>query len=419
MKPFWQRSALWLIAINTIAITFYFFIVLKLGFPESLRETTFYGLDSNEYMAMGEWIFGNPAVSCSDTRPFLFPALIKLFSIFGGELGIWFMHFSLWLVSLNLVFLSIKKMLNAYWAAVAFCVMLINLSFIIYTMHALTEIVTIFLLSYFVWFSTSWHNRTNEPGFWCRLIFITSLAAVVKPLFSVALYLVLLCFIIFLIRKRTLFKRRTFFLLAISLLPVIIQLSIMGVQFGKFTISTIGSVGVRNYFYAKYFADINNIPFPLDGGPTEKDRNYVLSQIDSLSVTDIGKSLSEYPGTALKTYLNILHLNFNYECTIIDWNKYTELAVWTLKTNKNYLKLHMVMLFLLPLTIYLYRKNKDFIIYSSLLLIPLLIIISSSGINYWQGDRYLLVGLPLWSALYTFTLLKLFTHLLGAFKKSK
>ena len=65
------------------------------------------------------------------------------------------------------------------------------------------------------------------------------------------------------------------------------------------------------------------------------------------------------------------------------------------------------MLLLLPLLLIIKRKDMDALVLLLLLAVSLYLIIGTSGITYWQGDRIVLPSLPAWVILYSYIMVQL------------
>ena len=401
----------WVLALNLIAIISYLIFAYHLGFPRNIHETLFYAQDSKEYKEMGDWLFFFSSARCSDIRPWLFPFLVHLFSLLGGDHGIWFMNFILYLLALNFIYSSVLRSCNRSFAIVTFFILLANVSLIEMTFHALTEIPTFFLLSVMVWFFSKKYFVSDEPYFWKGLLFLSSLLALIKPVFSIFLYLAIFCFIIRAFKDPLLRKVRNLFIMAILLIPVFIQLTIMTVGFGKFSISTIGSRTFREYYYSKFFADENHIAFSFSKGPSDTDLVVIKTAIAKMQEGEMIRSVLSQPVRALNIYEDILGLNLRSGSSLMDGEKYPELVAWSINTNLFYLRLHELMMFVLPIILILLRKKKEVLFISLLLFIPLLLIFSTSGISFWQGDRLILPALPLWITLYSLQIFNGYSYL--------
>jgi len=408
-----KEKVVWLLSLNLLAITVHFFVIQKLGFPGKIQDLFFSTQDAQEYKAMGEWLFGDQRQSCSATRPFLFPLLVKLALSSGSIYGAWFMQFSLWLVSLNFIYTATKILLNKYWAAIAFTIMLLNFSLITLTLHGLTEVMVVFILSCFLRFIATRSDQIKEPGFWHNTLLLLSLLAVVKPVYAILLYVTLIIYLCFAFWNPSFRKWKSILLVTVSLIPFLMQLSIMKLEHGEFSISRIGEITLRDYYYAKFYADTHRIPFDLAKGPAEKDILQVKEQIQKIPATEIIPRITAEPLLAVKIYTEILLLNLTPPCTLINLDTNRELYLWTYTTNAFYYHAHKVMLLLVPLFFLLQRKNKNVLVPALFLILPLLLILLTSGITYWQGDRVILPSLPLFIVLYSYVISKFITLITG------
>lgn len=397
-----QEKRLQLLLLNLLAASVYFFVLFRLDYFHSIHQTIFSTTDSREYRAMGDWLFGDPHEVCSAIRPFLYPALIKCFSIAAGDWGIWFMQFACWLLSINIVFIAVKKLLNVYLAFIAAAIMLTNVSFIVITLHALTETFTIFLLSLYIYSIADFKDRLEDPRFWIKLIFLSTLLVLFKPIFLLMMGIVPVC-AAFNLKKSSLRSSRIAFMFLAAATPLLVQAIIFFSQFGRLGISDIGSMTFKKYYYAKFFADQHAIPYDVARGPSESAMHQVSDSIRHVTGSEMIASIRSNPLLAIKVYKGILGLNLKTTSVLIDPLNKSGFNRWMYSTNLIYYWAHWVMMVLVPVVVIMQGFKKNILTFYVLLASPLLLVICISGISYWQGDRLILPALPLFTVLYFIT----------------
>ena len=91
--------------LNLLAIIFYFFIYENLHFQLS-EKIMFSTPDSISYLNVSKWIDTGKISNSIVIRPFLFP-LILFFCLKIGYLTIWCFNLILWIISYNLIYLTV------------------------------------------------------------------------------------------------------------------------------------------------------------------------------------------------------------------------------------------------------------------------------------------------------------------------
>ncbi len=349
---------------------------------------------------MSHWLAGGTD-SFTDIRPFLYPLLLLITDFFGGIYSSWFFQFCLWLMTVNLVFISIFKLTsNSIIAFVGALMTTVNLSFVLLTMYGLSEVTLIFLISVFIYYVVKHYHERKAPQFILFALLIASLMTVVKPLYY--LLFLFLSFVIFPLSYFRIFlaKRRLFLFLLLAVSPVIIQLSVMKIRHDTFSISKISSVTLRNYYFSLLYSRINNISF-------EQAKKHAKD----VSGREILDFTIENPKESLYTFWNTMKSNINSRCELIDRKNNPDSYRWMERLNSIYYYFHEFFFYLLLLSLILVlARYKGLILFFCLIIIPLYLVILTSGISFNQGDRLVLPALPLWIVLYIFIAQFLFYH---------
>jgi len=406
---FLRRSTI-IVILSFGAGIFYFIIIQQLGSAEFIRDSLFFSGDAQEYKAYANWISGGDTFI--PYRTFFYPLLIFISEMFLGFYGIWILQFGFWLAGSILVFqttmrLTGKKIL----AGLSFVIVVSNISLIVYTAHALTEVTTFFFLTLFINLVTG--SEKDKLFNLLGLIFILSVLATVKPLFQFIWYIGIILILIFQF-KSILLRPILILLLLISASPVIVQKSINKIMNGSYSSSEIADNTIRHYLYKK-------VKFSVDSDKSQdKTRNFDdLSETDQDSlnhaVSHDGKMriftyLISHPITTFSVYCDNIHQNLSSGNPYIDRKKNYSLAKWTENVNNNFIfYIHLIMtLFWIYYVLSNYRKSEplwNFILISGLLTFYILY---SSGISFWAGNRLIIPAIAIWSVLYPLIIYSIF-----------
>jgi len=413
-----------LLAIGGILVLVYFTFTMFFGYFQNIQQTMFWASDARSYRAVGEWLLSlghrDPAQWCQDVkpvgctnwisglgssdatlvRPFFYSLLVALAYKAGGIYGIWIMQFGLWVASGVLLYASLKKVAKSRFIVLCgMCLFVGNLTLIVLTFHALTEVLTTFLLSVLVVLIVNNQNLSRNK-FWLLTIFIVSLLTVTKPVYQILLFIILIYRIGSLIQQKRKPQLRSAIYLFLALSPVLIQIGVMKARHNTFSISKIGTFTVKYYYISRVYGE-------LKGLSVREARVYVRA----LQHREIFSFLVRNYKTSIRVYLRNIKENVLTKSNFINPKEHPTLFRYMKLLNKVYYKLH---LFMLPLVFVLLiilatqyrqqsfvRERVEKILY---FLIPLLLVFLTSGITFWQGDRVVLPSLPLWIVLYALTL---------------
>lgn len=382
-----------LITLSVLLVTIYLLIILSFNYFD-LSKTMFWAPDTYTYQAVGNWLFGIENTNKTISRPFFYPLVLNLSRSFGGVYGIWMIQVVFWVSSGLILYHSIKKVTNKFsLSLIGLIIFASNLTLMLLTLHALTE-VTVTLLTTTLLALIVNKEKFKETNYWFLIILNVSILTVTKPVYVYVLYIVLLyripIIVIAIIKKKLKLKFLLYIFLA--LFPVLIQLSIMKVKHNEFTISKIGIFTLQDYFLLRVYREVNNISL-LEA----------REHINTFSQDEMFEYFTKHLDATIKTYFLTVTENLLKGSAFTDHPmRHPKLTLCMKIINKVYFVIHI--LFILPTIMILFRffitRNwEDFEKIISLL-VPILIIIFTSGITWGQGDRIVLPSLPLWIALY-------------------
>ena len=386
------------LAVSLVLFATYFSIVLSFDGIHNLSDTMFLTLDSRAYRAVGNWLFGIENTNQTIVRPFFYPLMLNLSRSFAGIYGIWCYQFLLWILSGVLLYQSIKKATNSIALSLGgVFIFASNLTLVLLTLHALTEVTVTFLLTILILLIIN-KQKYKDCHYWLLVIFIVSLLTVTKPLFTILLFAVLVYRIPVLILniRKGKYKLRLLGYVALALCPVLVQLSIMEVKHNEFAVSQIGGITAKEYYFASLYGAVNNISV-----------DQAREQIRSFDQKEMLVCLSNHYEASFHTYYEILTENDKMRSQYVNYpNPHPHLSNYMETINKVYFRLHVLMILPSVIVLIVLFKRRHWIDLEMVLslMFPISLIVLLSGITYWQGDRIVLPSLPLWIMLYVLIL---------------
>ena len=241
------KSKYILLGLTILALLVYFSIFFNLNITVS-KGIMFSTPDSQTYYDVVNWFEHHVDSKSVSTRPLLYPLLLWLTSKIGGFYALWVVHIIFWLLSVNFTFLTIKHLTkNNFFALFGAIIMLSNLSLIVFTFHALTEVTTVLLLSVMLFFVVRKIEQFRSLQFFQTCLFFMVLLTVLKPTFSIPLLILLFIIFPFFYLKEYLKSPLKFLQFGLILVPLIIQISIIYTKYGQLKVSLIGSKTLTLY----------------------------------------------------------------------------------------------------------------------------------------------------------------------------
>ncbi|MDF2437953.1 MAG: hypothetical protein K0Q95_2329 [Bacteroidota bacterium] len=391
-----------LIILNAAAILIYFIVLLNLNIGIN-NEIFFSTPDALTFRDVSNFLLNDqPADHSVLIRPFFYPLLITLFYKPFGVFGLWSVHFVFWIASLNLLFLSIRKTTGSrILSFTGAIIMSLNLTLITLTLHAISEVSTIFLLSITLYFLTNKIEERRTLNFFHTIFFCLALLSVLKPLFFP--FLLLLTFIILpLFYLRAYLKKPAKLLILMLLsLPVVFQLSIMKVNFNMLKVSDIDRDTFRDYIFAQGYSKINNL-----------SRNETLEKVKDYQKPDIFAYMARHKSVFIDVYLENLKDNCNGKPGFLSYPKEFEhvpFRDFMVVTNSYYSSVYKILWCPALLMSILFLRRKRYpeliLVFSSTIVIYYILL--TSGISAWQDDRLAITTLPLWLFLLAFIIFSL------------
>jgi hypothetical protein len=347
-----------------------------------------------------------------EIRPFLYPLFIGLYRVIGVA-GLQMLQVALNVVSLWLLFISIKTLSGRSWVA-GLCTSVLALipTFNFIALNAYSETLSLFLICVFIAFAVDHFQHHNQSSLFMAG-FAVSLFACVRPVampfwFVFAAY----CGIAWL---RDCGRR--VWQPALVLAPVLCQVLISLMLTGP----TTGVAGSSSLFSRMYF--------PAVYGQKEYGR------FIGRKTPEAQEALTQYPGmkeqfryvienypTAINTYVSLLlgenlmagsnFVGFGVSGQTGNQQAVLYLRKWSAKLNRLFALGHAFMLVVMMFGVITGsriigdRAILAFYVFAILLLLP-------TGFVYWQGDRYVVLTAPLWLVAYGTLSSRLIEHWSG------
>ncbi len=357
-------------------------------------------VDSVTYWLTSQEFYKFSVKGYSELRPFLYPLIIVIIHKLFGIIGIWLMQLFFWIISINLLFLSIKKITNNRLLSFAGSLIIaLNVSFIVLTIHALTEATTIALLSLLIYYVACNVTKVKTLKFFHISLFILVLLAVIKPIFFTPILILLFIILPVYHLKKYIQNPKNFIKLILIITPLLFQLTIMKVKYNTFSFSNIGSESFRLYYFTQGIQQNNTISLAE-----------ARAIAKNLTPEEVYSYLFNNKMVYTKIYLQNLHNAVkSVPCFILyPYSFYQEDVVnYMIIVNTFYYYFHFI--FLIPVLVFIYfayrRRELNYylvpLIFSSFLAYYFLL---ASAISFGEGDRHVLISLPLWVFLYTMIL---------------
>ncbi|MFN3917106.1 MAG: hypothetical protein ACK4K0_05130 [Flavobacteriales bacterium] len=382
------------IGLNIILFSFYFVVLssFNIGIDEDIMFST---PDSRTYLGVSSWILGSAETNYTLVRPFFYPLLISItYGVF-GVIALWLVQFLMWLISINLIYLSLKRLTcNTVLSFFVAIIAASNVSYLAHTLHGLTEVITVFFISVLVYTVAVYKENYTSAKFYICILFILSVLTAIKPVFYLpTLFHVFFIFPVFYFRKH--WKNIKFYcLILIALAPIVIQLSIMKSKHDVLKISEIGSYTFYNYLFLKGYQNHNQIDYY-----TAKE------QIEKLTKEEKNTYMLLNKKVFIAAFFENLKENLKSSASMFVYPvEFTQKSYYNFmnKMNEWYYYIHLLFAFLWLISmIFLVRKKAyDSLMLNIILAAFLYYIILTSGISYMQGDRLTMPTIPIWLVLY-------------------
>jgi len=367
-----------LLILNVIAVVSYVFVGWTSGAFAHIDASVFSSQDSREYREVADWIFGaRPSSVASNWRPFLYPLLLGLAERLGGIRGVWLLNVAVWFTALNFCAAATYRFVKSTWAAaVVFLVLALNLSLIMLTFQGLTEPTAIALLAIWVYGLSRLTSRPTAGQVAWALLPVT-LLAVVKPEFEFLLAVVAVVLIVGIVRSDARTVSSAVF--AACMVPVAIQLWVMVHFNGYFGFSNVGGRALREYFLPRLDVAIGQ----------SSDLQTARLRMADISYSDAARYVLSHFGDAVLVFASTVQENLLAGSNFLFGHPHLEFAILATQ-----LIFFVLLLVLIPIVCLALWRGRDGRL--ALMCFAALLVFFASGLDFYQGDRYAVVALPLW-----------------------
>jgi hypothetical protein len=396
MHLFFQKYKIY-IFLNLFLLIIYFTALTMVKYDIS-EETMFFYPDSKQYLNTSTEFFDFTQLGDSLTRPFFYPLLILITHQIFGVFSLWLMQFLLWILSINLLFSSIKKITTSTLTAfIGAFIISINFSLIVFTLLGLTEIITVFLLAVLIHRLVNGSlKQMNTSSFNLLLL---AILVVTRPVFLYPFILYLIFhFYHFVIKNKMKFKL-IYLLIAIS--PVLFQITLMKIKYDKLKVSEISSITLDDYLLAQTIREI------------EPEIEYMEAVYKARKIADKKQFIWENKSLVFHFFIQNIRESLDGfpSMFFIKEFKHKNIGKNMALMNKFYFWLHII--FLLPVIfigVYLLKNSFEKGIILLFLSFLFYYIIITCGISFFQGDRFLIAMLPVWIFIYSLVTLEIIRY---------
>ena len=341
MKSVRSYSAEIIISLVGLAIYMIVFFNLEIGVNESIMFST---PDSITYLDVTNWIAGGDVNYGLSIRPILYPLILLFTTKIAGVYGIWVLQLLMWITTLNLIFISVRKATNSIaFASISSILFVSNFSLIALTLHGLTEVTTTFLLACLTLFLITFLDRRRELYFIHGTVMFLVLLTILKPVFFLPLLFTLIILLPIFFIKKYIKQPKKVIVLFLLLIPLFIQMGIMKINYGEFTVSKISSITLTDYIFTQGVMRVEG-----------KSRNEALEKARSLKRSE----KIDFVLTNKKSYFDVysenLKENITAKPTFLSYPKGFEnlgMKSYMELLNHVYYYIHIVFLFILGILI--------------------------------------------------------------------
>lgn len=392
------------IILNIILSYFFIGVVLYLGLSID-HDIAFATPDSKTYYEVGKWLYDGTPTEYLSIRPFLFPFILYSSISFLGIKGYFVFQFIFWLGSANLLFATLNKLFhNTVISAIGIVLLVSNLSFVMITFHALSEVFVMFLITFFIFMLTHWIDNTRKDKAMLLMLFVLVLLTVTKPVFFYFAVLSAIIIIPILFYKYKYYKKSGKMLkLFLIFIPLFFQMGIMKVNYNTFNVSTIGSETFKLYLFQRSYAIENNL-----------NTQIAIEKVRKMSDPEVIAYILEHKISFIKTYFLNLKENIHaYSPPYLEYKRNINTGgiiyegnagKYMYALNSIYYYLHIVVFFAVLFKIIRIFYKKEFNNWNICLVVLSFIFYSflfSNAISCFEGDRLTLPTLPIWIVLYS------------------
>jgi hypothetical protein len=373
--------------LNLLALAFYAFIAIQMGFFAHMHYTLFWSPDASVYRDVGNWLLGaGPNTEQTKFRPFLFPLLLGLSIRIGGDWGIWGLNLICWLGYVNLTAEAVRRMTGRLWlGVVAFAILATNISIIVLSFTALTEPTNALLEAAWILglaVATLPPSRSRDI---VMLILPLVLMTLVRPGNELVL-LVAAPLLAIAIWRMPHGRGAAVLATAACSVPLIFQLGLMAVANHYFGLSAAGAIQFKDFYASQVYALVNHLPDDLIAAN---------QAVDPMGNIQLAGFLLSHPAASVNIFISNLHQNLVSGSNFVRPDAVPGLATAVRRANKAYVILDLIFVPIVAIAMVIKRDLRLI-----LLTLFLAILVGEGSLINTQGDRYIDMAVPLWVAAY-------------------
>ncbi len=358
------------------------------------HELLFVTSDAVTYYEVAQWITTGEVTESLSTRPILYPFLLSIILNLSGNSALFYLQALFWLLAVNFCFASLWNLSkNKTLAWIGASIFACNLSLIALTAHAITEVFTVFTLSVMVFILAKFRKEYAQVTFGLKLIALFVVLTLIKPVFFLpTVFLIILSLWVY--RKAFLTSLKSLVFLAIIVLPLLGQMTLVYSKFDEFKVSTISSKTFSRYFLTQGIAQLEGL-----------DRVAALEKAENFSKAQRWAYISENRTVFVGLFLKNIKENIKGAPIYLKYpnglnGQKSELFMKHFN-HVSYI-FHVVLFFvgLITLVVMAIQRVFDKFIPLLILYILNLYLIVSTGISFFQGDRLTISALAIWTVIY-------------------
>lgn len=322
------------------------------------------------------------------------------------------LNFALWLGSVLMINRSLLVFVGKRTAFLFTLLFIGCIGNLINSFFLLSETLTTFLLSLFAYYLIR-YEKSKSHNFLVWAGIIINLSVLVRPGLQYVAFVVSIIIIFKLIRNNI--KIFSLYLwLFLSLFTIAVQIGMMKSSYGNNTVSYIDKLAWYYYLGAQSKAEKDTITYDKVKSERKNDFEKITwSEKQKMSSLDLKEQISNNSSLILSNYIQNIYQNSTSGSTLVfyvnpkfkDLQKASNGINYKLYVISKLQNICMVFISVIMMIMILFHKtlrNFSFVIILSLILYTIL----TSGISFWQGDRFHIVFYPLTLLLLVFVLNK-------------
>ncbi len=395
--PFTAPAAL--CVLYTVAATLLF---SRMGLLAHLEDIAFCTPDSQGYKAIADFLVGRaprPALLLFELRPLFYPLLLSSYHLVGVA-GLFVLQWLLAVATLGVVFLTLRRHTGSGWLGlVGASLLALHPTFAFLPLHALAEPLSFVLVALAIsQLLRFWSDR--HGGSLALACFLLGASTCAKPVYLPFCLSVGAYGFSWLLRER-LFSIRGIAATGLSVSPLVVQLVLSCLLTGQATISTAGRYNFDERFLPVASGFERGLGFvPYDSAEARAARARYPSHADKL------RFVATHPVATLQAAAHLLKANLLSASAFVrgasdvpaETRSMHALQVWSGWLNAAMAGVHALCLVVLIGAQFLANRPVP----GGLVFLAAMsfLVLLSSVLTYWQGDRLLLSAVPIWAVAY-------------------